>query len=423
MLEGANMDEKNEGATAMERLCRELMDAVCISGDASYYWCDENNIYASGASYTECKRRARADIERRIAEARAEDAGVQPWSLGDVASWRDKARELDALRAECKRRARADIERRIAEARAEDAGVQPWSLGDVASWRDKARELDALRGAGRIVPDADIERRIAEARAEDAGVQPWSLGDVASWRDKARELDALRGAGRIVPDGLSWFCYEDGAPLLLGAEAWDSAGHRLRVVALSHKGRAAVRPWERGDGLSWFCYEDGAPLLLGAEAWDSAGHRLRVVALSHKGRAAVRPWERGDGRGARWVPVSSLRSERPDSWERLRGDAAKGSMEYWDCCSECYECPAKVDGETPDERYAVANCWYAMQLDIVARAERLAMEYWDCCSECYECPAKVDGETPDERYAVANCWYAMQLDIVARAERLAGAGE
>ncbi len=51
------------------------------------------------------------------------------------------------------------------------------------------------------------------------------------------------------------------------------------------------------------------------------------------------------------------------------------------------------------------------------------MEYWDCCSECYECPAKVDGETPDERYSVANCWYAMQLDIVARARRLAGVSD
>lgn len=170
---------------------------------------------------------------------------------------------------------------------------------------------------------ADIERRISEAREEDESAGAVSIK--REWHDKAAELDRLREAGRIAPEGLSWFCYEDGAPLLLGTEAWDSAGHRLRVVALSHKGRAAVRPWERGDG-----------------------------------------------KGARWVPVSSLRSECPDSWERLRDDAAKGSMEYWDCCSECYECPAKVDGETPDERYSVDNCWHAMQLDIVARARRLA---------------------------------------------------
>lgn len=142
-------EDKPDGTTAMERLCREM--AECVVELLPAAWCRNHGIN-DGAPWSQCKGIARADIERRISEAREED---------------------------------------------ESAGA------------------------------VSIKRE---------------------WRDKAAELDGLREAGRIAPEGLSWFCYEDGAPLLLGAEAWDSAGHRLRVVALSHKGRAAVRPWERGDG-------------------------------------------------------------------------------------------------------------------------------------------------------------------------------
>ncbi len=107
--------------------------------------------------------------------------------------------------------------------------------------------------------------------------------------------------------------------------------------------------------------------------WTKDGRHMRVVAVSHGGKVAVRPWERGDGRGARWVPAASLLGERPDSWERLWEDAGKPLESYWRCVGAgCSSCPCKVDGMTPADRYSTAYCHKAMQLDIVARAQRLA---------------------------------------------------
>ncbi len=267
------MDENGKtcGQTAMERLCREM--AECVVELLPAAWCRNHGIN-DGAPWSQCKGIARADIERRISEAREEDE-----SAGAVSIKRE--------------------------------------------WRDKAAELDGLREAGRIAPEGLSWFCYEDGAPLLLGAEAW---DSAGHRLRVVAL-SHKGRAAVRPwergEGLSWFCYEDGAPLLLGAEAWDSAGHRLRVVALSHKGRAAVRPWERGDGKGWFCYEDGAPLLLGAEAWDSAGHRLRVVALSHKGRAAVRPWERGDGKAAREAVRDHAVNERCEPEAR------------WWRCPEC----------------------------------------------------------------------------------------
>lgn len=185
----------------------------------------------------------------------------------------------------------------------------PSVIEDIDDWEtwDYGKAIAAAK--------ADILRRIEAARAE-----------VEGWKDEAAELDALRGAGRVAPEGCRWPRFRDGSPLALGGEAYGRDGERLRVVAVTHRGKAAVRPWGRTDG-----------------------------------------------RGARWVPLSSLAHERPDSWERLRDDALKTVSEYWGCGGwECHECPASVGGETPRQRYGTAGCFNAMHLDIVARAERLA---------------------------------------------------
>ena len=175
----------------------------------------------------------------------------------------------------------------------------------------------------RSIARADIERRINEADLEDDRARDSALG---WYKAKAAELDALRGAGRVVPEGCRWPSFGDGGRLALGGEAWTKDGGRVRVVAVTHRGRAAVRPWGRKDG-----------------------------------------------RGARWVPLSSLLGERPDSWERLREDAANSNELYWGCGDVwCSDCPARVGGKTPKERYRTNSCGLAMQLDLLARAERLA---------------------------------------------------
>ena len=65
------MDEndKPDGSTAMERLARELMGAVVSC--APTVWCGEHGIGIHGTRPEQDREHARADIERRIADAPA----------------------------------------------------------------------------------------------------------------------------------------------------------------------------------------------------------------------------------------------------------------------------------------------------------------------------------------------------------------
>lgn len=261
------MDEndKPDGSTAMERLCREMVKYVVERLPAS--WCQDNGIY-DGEPWSQCKGIARADIERRINEADLED---------------DRARDS--------------------------------ALG-------------------------------------------W-------YKAKAAELDALRGAGRVVPEGCRWPSFGDGGRLALGGEAWTKDGGRVRVVAMSHRGRAAVRPWGR---------KDGAPIDEGDEVWTEDGCRWKVLGIKDGGHPVqakcVEGCHRGKRRDLKWTWVSH---ERPDSWESLREDVRKVYTAYWGCIGlRCDECPALVDGKNPSERYDTIWCDTAMRFDLVARAERLA---------------------------------------------------
>lgn len=62
-----------------------------------------------------------------------------------------------------------------------------------------------------------------------------------------------------------------------------------------------------------------------------------------------------------------------DSWEKLREDAKKTGINYWQCSDAfCKDCPARVGDKTPKDRYHVMSCSTAMQMEILARAEKLA---------------------------------------------------
>ncbi len=399
------MDESKDtdGSTAMERLCRELMDAVVSC--APTVWCGEHGIGIHGTRPEQDREHARADIERRIAEADLEDDKARDSALGD---WKAKA---DAMDETCRA-----------------LGVDSYNLA------------------------ADAARSLAEERCE---------------------LKELRGAGRVVPEGCRWPSFGDGGRLALGGEAWTKDGGRVRVVAVSHRGRAAVRPWGRKDGrgarwvplssllgerpdpkaigadgvevkpgdtvwlaenfrsmagdyhfdpefegnvpicdlrtiykgtdpmtvayvvnercvslepepawcpASWLTHtapctdKDGAPIDEGDEVWTEDGCRWKVLGIKEGGHPVqakcVEGCHRGKRRDLKWSWVSH---ECQDSWESLHEDVRKVYTDYWGCIGlRCDECPALVDGKNPSERYDTIWCDTAMQLDLVARAERLA---------------------------------------------------
>ena len=58
--------------------------------------------------------------------------------------------------------------------------------------------------------------------------------------------------------------------------------------------------------------------------------------------------------------------------ERIIEDTMKDIDEYWGCeefC--CSDCPAKVDGKKPYERYGTKVCGTAMLKDVVRRTEEV----------------------------------------------------
>lgn len=282
------MDENGNdgGRTAMERLARMLGECVLSCNDSAASWAEAHGIDCDDVLYTVIKGNARSDIKRRIEDARGEDECTHTYPEREL-------KRMTGMYLDGRRCTRGEVNEMV------DA---------VEGWKAKAAELDAL---------------CIELGTDDGDEALFVARELL---DEHYELKELRGAGRVAPEGCRWPRFGDGYPLALGGEAYGRDGERLRVVAVTHRGKAAVRPW----------------------------------------------W-RTDGRGARWVPLSSLAHERPDSWGRLREDVRKDYTAYWGCIGFCCDkCPALVDGKKPNERYDTAGCHTAEQLDILARAERLA---------------------------------------------------
>jgi hypothetical protein len=68
----------------------------------------------------------------------------------------------------------------------------------------------------------------------------------------------------------------------------------------------------------------------------------------------------------------------PDSLERIQEDAFKTATDYWGCgACLCGNCPVKVGGLTPGERYNISTrgnyskCTQAQRLDIIERTRKL----------------------------------------------------
>lgn len=125
------------------------------------------------------------------------------------------------------------------------------------------------------------------------------------------------------------------------------------------------------EGFTWATSKDGRPVALGSRVW-LGDQEMRVVAVSHRRRIAIREWTKERGRGAFWVPADKVTVEEPDTQERIDADAQKMTDDYWDCYGiDCEECPVKIDGKKPRERYGVDNCLTAQTLDLLRRQRAL----------------------------------------------------
>lgn len=238
------MDEKttHDGRTAMERLARELMCAVCDFADASRSWCKKNNVDLRWANRSLRMELACYDIERRIYEARREDM--------------ETFKELINARA----------------------------------------ELDALREAGRVMPEG-----VSWPRYTDGG--PVRIGDEMVL-GRVHEVSVTAGGcsltgsgGSILAEVPSGVLIHRPAHKAVGADdrevkagdtVWDEIGREWEVVAVSvngchlkstdsaaqcRTGRIYVDPdlltRERPD--SWERLREDAVKIM-SEYWGCAGH-------------------------------------------------------------------------------------------------------------------------------------------------------
>lgn len=389
------MDEndKPDGSTAMERLCRELMEAVVSC--APTVWCGEHGIGIHGTRPEQDREHARADIERRIADARGEDECTHTYPEREL-------KRMTGMYLDGRRCTRGEVNEMV------DA---------VEGWKAKAAELDALKSAGRVMPEGLSWPRYDDGRPVLLGDEV--DGDKVSWvvlnsiryeicnRDNSCLTTDLYGkpVERPAPKAVG----ADGVEVKPGDTVWLAKGYRER--AGSHGTRrdgylvvaeynligasalegmtvyetlddSCVSLTARGSWCpaSWLTHtapctdKDGAPIDEGDEVWTEDGCRWKVLGIKSGGHPVqakcVEGCHRGKRRDLKWTWVSH---ERPDSWERLREDAVNDFTYYWGChASPCLECPCKTGGKNPKERYGVGSCRSAMHLDLVARAERLA---------------------------------------------------
>ena len=64
-----------------------------------------------------------------------------------------------------------------------------------------------------------------------------------------------------------------------------------------------------------------------------------------------------------------------DFQKKIDIDARKPAYEYWHCEDvDCDDCPAKIDGKTPKERYNTDECETAKCVEILSRQRKLDSE-------------------------------------------------
>lgn len=233
-------EDKPDGTTAMERLCRELMENV-----NSYSWCREHiPSIIEGIddwdmwNYEEAITAVRSDIERRIEDARAEDDCADSYAAAALKALTGMHRG----HAMC---TRGEVDEMVAVAE---------------GWKAEADELDALC---RVLNAESADEAATAARA---------------LAEEHYELKELREAGRVMPEGLSWPRYADGEPVRAGDEMRGTgrSRHLFRVVGVAPgDGRTAVVCEDMDEGGE-LCYVD--PDMLTRERPDSWG-RLREDAL------------------------------------------------------------------------------------------------------------------------------------------------
>lgn len=202
-----------------------------------------------------------------------------------------------------------------------------------------------------------------------------SLATIADRIEREREeLDK-----RLMPEGMEWPRFEDGELVCFGDRfelPSGSVGNVAKITlrkcepAILHDGIGrntveAKRPKPAviaADGLpieagqTVYFLENGKEYTVLKCIADDDGY---YVDLSGKPFAAL-------------LRPSMLTHTPPDTQERIAEDEKKQTYDYRNCRDvQCRECPSKINGEDPSERYGVDSCEDAKTIDLYERRRKL----------------------------------------------------
>lgn len=145
-----------------------------------------------------------------------------------------------------------------------------------------------------------------------------------------------------------------------------------------HEFAQVIEPRIMPPGMMWPRFEDGEPVKFGDEIrLNNRCGKVNSVKFYSNGNRSIKAVDE-DGN---WGFVLTGKDEcikRPepkqDTLQDVIADFDKGYIEYWGCGEKaCGECPAKINGKTPDNHYdECGNCNAAMHKDIKRRLEAVA---------------------------------------------------
>lgn len=174
----------------------------------------------------------------------------------------------------------------------------------------------------------------------------------------------------------------DGLPIEVGeivyggdGEAWEVTGIENGPWSIVGKNGSKQREMKP----KWLTHEvptiygnDGLPLLPGQKVVNKySGDTIETVHYDKCPYGHIEKWIRYKSGG--WDLAKDVsRVEPKDTKERIAEDEKKHKWDYWGCLDgNCNECPSKIDGKNPRERYGVDNCSDAKIIDLYERLRKL----------------------------------------------------
>ena len=186
--------------------------------------------------------------------------------------------------------------------------------------------------------------------------------------------------------------YEDGEPVQFGDSDtdWDEIDRcpgtaqweatavdcRGRLLATAFSGIVAVAKTDERGRVKRRAPEvlgaDGLPIVEGETVWDMAsGLEITVSRIAKDEGGNVIVCANGDICELQFAP-KNITHTPPDTQERIDADAMKRVDDYWGCVGVlCEDCPVKIDGKTPKQRYNVPDCATVKLLELLRRQSEL----------------------------------------------------